>query len=161
MMTYCACAACHHPAGKDRRSFEQWSSPYGGTGALLVIERWSEESLQNNCGALLERWSTRTTPEPAASVTIAVNDCSQCFWTLRGSGDARLLCAGKAQPMVHLRLRLRMRTRFNLWLFARCVALWRSGSRMVSGGAAPLVAGASQIIISWPIESRDRVECSY
>jgi hypothetical protein len=45
--------------------------------------------------------------------------------------------------------------------FARRVAVWRGGSCVVSGGAAPLVAGAYQIITSWPIESRDSVECSY
>src|SRR5882757_9007993 len=71
------------------------------------------------------------------------NDSTQYFWTVRGHGDAGLLCTGTAQPVVHLCLRLRLRAGFDLWLFARRVAVWRGGSGMVGGGATPLVAGAA------------------
>jgi len=45
MVTYCACAARYHPAGKDRRLSSVGLS-LGGTGVLLPIERRTAESLQ-------------------------------------------------------------------------------------------------------------------
>jgi hypothetical protein len=41
------------PRGRTAALSSNGLSPFGGTGALLVIERSSEESLRNNCGALL------------------------------------------------------------------------------------------------------------
>jgi hypothetical protein len=76
------------------------------------------------------------------SFTIAVNDSTHSFWIVRSYGDADLLCAGKAQPVVHLCLRFRLCAGFRLWLSARCVAVWRGRSRVVSSGVAPLVDGA-------------------
>lgn len=76
------------------------------------------------------------------SFTIAVNDSTHSFWIVRSYGDADLLCAGKAQPMVHLCFRFRLCAGFDLWLSAGRVAVWRGRSRVVSRGVAPLADGA-------------------
>ena len=148
--------------GEGPALFEQWGAPLEETRALLLIERCQGESLQNNlrCSALSVSPRVRLLTQQL-SITIPVNDCSQRFWTVCGCGDAGLLCAGKAQPVVYLCFRMCMRPGFSLWLFARRLAVWRSGIRVVSGGAVPLVAGPFQTIISWSIETRDSIECSY
>jgi hypothetical protein len=81
-------------------------------------------------------------PSKRLSFTIAINERSQCLWTICRHGDAGLLCAGKAQSMVYLCFRVGLCAGFHLWLSARRVAVWRGGSCLVCGGAAPLVAGA-------------------
>src|SRR6476661_6250598 len=73
-------------------------------------------------------------------------ETSNRLWTLRRYGDVGFLRAGETQPVVHLRFCRRVRAWFNLWLSARRVALWRSGSRMVGGGAAALVACAGPLM---------------
>ena len=74
-------------------------------------------------------------------------EASNRLWTLRRHGDVGFLRAGEAQPMVHLRFCRRVRVGLDLWLSARCVALWRGGGRMVSGGATALVAYAGALMI--------------
>src|ERR1700690_1877485 len=62
------------------------------------------------------------------------------IWSIRGHRDARHLCAGRSQHLVHSRLRRFMRTWFGLRISARRMAFWRGGSYLVSGGSAPLVS---------------------
>jgi hypothetical protein len=160
MMTYCACAARHHPAGKDRR-FEQWGSPLedGSTSAdrTQIAEKFAKIFAVLCLEFVVD---VQRVPSKRLSFTIAINERSQCLWTICRHGDAGLLCAGKAQSMVYLCFRVGLCAGFGLWLSARRVAVRRSGSCVVSGGSAPVVAGAFGKMTFAPGISNRETVCS-
>ena len=70
----------------------------------------------------------------------------------------------KRSSVVHLCFRFGLCAGFHLWFSARRMAVWRGGSRVVGGGATPLVAGAAQKVSKSNrrnLESQDSFVCSY
>lgn len=134
--------------GEGPALFEQWGSPLEETRALLLIERSQTESLQIICDALLPSiWILCPLSGSSFALQSRCNlrskvELSHRLWTVRRYGDAGLLCAGKAKPVVHLCLRSRLCVGIDLWLSAGRMAIWCGGSCVVSSGAASLVVGA-------------------
>src|ERR1700682_3435569 len=63
--------------------------------------------------------------------------------TVRSNCDARHLCVGEPQSLVHPGVRRCLRARLRLWFSARRLALRSSRGDLVGGGRAPLVSGTA------------------
>src|SRR6266446_8045112 len=63
--------------------------------------------------------------------------------TVRSDRDARHLCVGEPQSLVHPGIRSCLRARLCLWFSARRLALWSGRGHLVGRGPAPLASGAA------------------
>jgi hypothetical protein len=68
------------------------------------------------------------------------NGWPDALWIVRRLGNAGILRARTSQPMVRSRLCRRVRPRIAVRISSRCVAFWDSGSYLVCGCRAAMVA---------------------
>src|SRR3984893_12063515 len=76
------------------------------------------------------------------------------LWIIRCLGHAGVLCAGASQPLVRSGLCRRMRPRIAVRFSSGCVAVWDSGSHLVCGCRAAMVAQRGSRMKSTATESQ-------
>ena len=74
-----------------------------------------------------------------------------CIRIIRRDGHARYVCTGSEKPMVYPCVRVRLRARLNLRVFAGCLAVRISRSRLVPGCGETLVAEAICAALMWTL----------
>ena len=73
--------------------------------------------------------------------TAKANGSSHCIWPFCRYCNARLLCVGKAQRLVHPCFWRRLHPGFDLWLSPGCLAIRTCRGCLVHSGCSAMVAG--------------------